>query len=448
MELGIAETHQVLVMNDLRGRIRVQADGQLRTGRDVVITAMLGADEFGFATIALVALGCMMLRKCHLNACSVGIATQDPELRKKFAGRPEDVVNYFMFVAEEVREIMAELGFRKFDELIGRVDLLEVREAVDHWKTRGIDLTGVLHKPDVPRRVAICHREKQQHGLEKAMDNELIKHCKMAIETFRPVSFDAEITNVNRTVGTMLSSHIAKKYGMKGLPDDTINILFTGSAGQSFGAFLTRGVTFRLEGDANDYLGKGLSGGKIIVYPPKKAMFVPEENIIVGNVLLYGAVCGEAYFRGMAGERFCVRNSGASAVVEGVGDHCCEYMTGGRVVVLGPTGRNFGAGMSGGIAYVWDREGDFRDKFNDGMAELFPVENPQDIEELARLIRNHYEYTGSTVARAVLDYWHETLPQFVKVYPVDYRRVIEQQEAALEEEMKAAADEELAKEQN
>jgi len=445
MELGIAETQQVLVMNDLRGRIRVQADGQLRTGRDVVITAMLGADEFGFATIALVAMGCMMLRKCHLDACSVGIATQDPELRKKFAGKPEHVVNYFMFVAEEIREIMAELGFRRFDDLIGRVDLLETQSVIDHWKAKGIDLTGVLHKPDVPRRIAICHREKQQHGLEKALDNELIKHCKRAIETLRPVSFDAEITNVNRAVGTMLSSHIAKKCGMKGLPDDTINILFTGSAGQSFGAFLSKGVTFTLEGDANDYLGKGLSGGKIIVYPPKTATFVPEENILVGNVLLYGAICGEAYFRGVAGERFCVRNSGAYAVVEGVGDHCCEYMTGGRVVVLGSTGRNFGAGMSGGIAYVWDREGDFRDKFNDGMAELFPVESPQDVEELTRLIRNHYQYTGSTLARSVLDYWHEVLPQFIKVYPVDYRRAIEQQKALLEKEIELTTEDQVKK---
>ncbi len=426
MELGLAEAQQVLVMNDLRGRIRVQADGLIRTGRDVVITAMLGADEFGFATVALVALGCMMLRKCHLNACSVGIATQDPELRKKFEGKPEHVVNYFMFVAEEVREIMAELGFRTFKEMIGRVDMLETQDAIEHWKTKGIDLTYVLHKPDVHGHIAISCGEKQQHGLEKALDNELIKHCKKAIETHRPVSFDAEISNVNRTVGTMLSSYIARTHGMRGLPEDTIKIHFTGSAGQSFGAFLSRGVTFTLEGDANDYLGKGLSGGKIIVYPPRNATFVPEQNILVGNVLLYGAICGEAYFRGIAGERFCVRNSGASAVVEGAGDHCCEYMTGGRVVVLGPTGRNFGAGMSGGIAYVWDKEGDFQTRFNDGMADLFAVQSPEDTAELLQLIRAHYQYTDSAVARSVLDHWDEVLPQFVKVYPRDYRRVIEQ----------------------
>jgi glutamate synthase domain-containing protein 2/glutamate synthase domain-containing protein 1/glutamate synthase domain-containing protein 3 len=426
MELGLAETQQVLVMNDLRGRIRVQADGLIRTGRDVVIAAMLGADEFGFATIALVALGCMMLRKCHLNACSVGIATQDPELRKKFQGKPEHVVNYFMFVAEEVREIMAELGFRTFKEMIGRVDMLEAQEAIDHWKAKGIDLTYVLHKPDVPRDIAISHCQNQDHGLDQALDNELIKYCKRSVETQRPVSFDAEIRNVHRTVGTMLSSYIAKTHGMKGLPEDTINIHFTGSAGQSFGAFLSRGVTFILEGDANDYLGKGLSGGKIIVYPPKKAGFVPEENILAGNVLLYGAICGEAYFRGVVGERFCVRNSGATAVVEGAGDHCCEYMTGGRVVVLGQTGKNFGAGMSGGIAYVWDKDGKFRERFNDGMADLFPVEDPEDVAELLKFIRKHHQYTGSTVARSVLDRWNAVLPQFIKVYPRDYHRVIDQ----------------------
>jgi len=447
MELGIAETQQVLVMNDLRGRIRVQADSQMRTGRDVVITAMLGADEFGFATIALVAMGCMMLRKCHQNACSVGIATQDPDLRKQFAGRPEHVVNYFMFVAQEVREIMAEMGIRKFDELIGRVDLLETQDVLDHWKAKGIDLAHILHKPDVPRHVAVHHCEKQDHGLGKALDHELIKRCAAAIENREPVNFDLPIVNVNRTVGTMLSSEIARRYGLAGLPEDTIKVQFQGSAGQSFGAFLSRGVTFTLEGDANDYLGKGLSGGKIIVYPPKAATFVPEENILVGNVLLYGGICGEAYFRGMAGERFCVRNSGVCAVVEGVGDHCCEYMTGGRVVVLGSTGRNFGAGMSGGIAYVWDRDGDFRVRFNDDMADLFPVEEPGDIKELKEMITRHHGYTGSAVARDVLGRWDEVLPQFVKVYPRDYRRVLEQMQAALQDEMNLTTDE-LAKEQN
>ncbi len=444
MELGIAETQQVLVMNDLRGRIRVQADGQIRTGRDVVITALLGADEFGFATIALVTMGCLMLRKCHQNACSVGIATQDPDLRKKFAGKPEHVVNFFTFIAEEIREIMAELGFKKFDDMIGRVDMLETQDLIDHWKARGIDLSNILHKPDVPAHVATHHCAKQDHGLEKALDNEIIKRCRPAIDRQEAVNFDIKITNVNRTVGTMLSSQIAKKYGLAGLPEDTVKIQFRGSAGQSFAAFLSRGVTFTLEGDANDYLGKGLSGGKVIVYPPRESTFVPEENILVGNVLLYGAICGEAFFRGVAGERFAVRNSGAHAVVEGVGDHCCEYMTGGRVVVIGPTGRNFGAGMSGGIAYVWDRDGDFKVRFNDGMADLFPVDIPQDIAELKELLEKHYQNTSSTVAKDVLDRWSEVLPQFVKVYPRDYRRVLEERAASLPD----MTTDELAKEQN
>ena len=426
MELGIAETQQVLVMNDLRGRIRVQTDGQLKTGRDVVIAAMLGADEFGFSTIALVSMGCILLRKCHLNTCSVGIATQDKELRKKFAGTPDHVINFFKFVAEEIREIMAELGFRKFEEMVGRVDMLETREAIDHWKAKGIDLTNILHKPDVPAHVAIHHVGRQDHGLEKALDNRLIVECRAAIDQKTPLKLDCSIQNTNRTVGTMLSSAIARKYGLAGLPEDTIKIKFEGSAGQSFAAFLVKGVTFTLEGDTNDYAGKGLSGGRVIVYPPKKAVFVPEENILVGNVVLYGAVCGEAYFRGIAGERFCVRNSGALAVVEGVGDHGCEYMTGGCAVILGRTGRNFAAGMSGGIAYVWDVDGQFKARCNTGMVELFPVELEEDIRELKQLITNHAQYTDSSVARRVLDNWTKTVPQFVKVYPTDYRRVVEQ----------------------
>jgi glutamate synthase domain-containing protein 2/glutamate synthase domain-containing protein 3 len=426
MELGIAETQQVLVMNDLRGRIRVQTDGQLKTGRDVVIAGMLGADEFGFSTTALVAVGCILLRKCHLNTCSVGIATQDKELRKKFAGRPEDVVNFFTYIAQEVREIMAELGFRRFDELIGRVDYLETRELIDHWKAGGLDLTNILHKPDVPENVAIRHVERQDHGLEKALDNLLINKCQDAIEQRTPVRFESKIRNTNRTVGTMLSSAIARKYGLTGLPEDTIHIKFDGSAGQSFGAFLAHGVKLELEGDANDYVGKGLSGGKLIIYPPRKATFVPEENMIVGNVVLYGAICGEVYFRGLAGERFAVRNSGASAVVEGVGDHGCEYMTGGRVVVLGETGRNFGAGMSGGLAYVWDRNGDFKNRCNMGMVDCFSVETPEDIQELKKLIENHAHFSGSTVAQNVLKNWARVLPQFVKVFPRDYRRVLEE----------------------
>jgi glutamate synthase domain-containing protein 3 len=428
MELGIAETQQVLVMNDLRGRIRVQTDGQLKTGRDVVIAGMLGADEFGFSTIALITMGCILLRKCHLNTCSVGIATQDKELRKRFAGEPDHVVNYFQFVAEEVREIMAELGFRKFDDLVGRVDMLKAQEAIDHWKAKGIDLTNILHKPDVSPGTAIHHVEGQDHGLDKALDKRLIENCREAIENKKSVSFDSEIKNTNRTVGTMLSCEIARKYGLAGLPDNKIQIHFRGSAGQSFGAFLSRGVTFTLEGDGNDYVGKGLSGGKIIVYPPKKASFVPEENILVGNVVLYGAILGEAYFRGIAGERFCVRNSGVSAVVEGIGDHGCEYMTGGRAVILGRTGRNFAAGMSGGIAYVWDVDGDFSARCNMGMVELFGVEKKEDIEELRQLITNHYNYTESTVAKRVLDNWNFLLPQFIKVYPTDYRRVVEEAE--------------------
>jgi len=429
MELGIAETQQVLVMNDLRGRIRVQADGQMKTGRDVVITGMLGADEFGFATVALVTMGCILLRKCHLNTCSVGIATQDKELRKKFDGRAEHVVNFFMFVAQEIREIMAELGFRKFDELVGRVDMLETQEVIDHWKTRGIDLTNILHKPDVSEDIPIYHVGEQDHGLEKALDLRLIESCEDAIDSKKPVRFDSRIKNTNRTVGTMLSHEIAKKYGLAGLPEGTIQIKFIGSAGQSFGAFLSRGVTFTLAGDANDYVGKGLSGGKLIIRPSRKSTFVPEENILIGNVVLYGAICGEAYFKGVAGERFCVRNSGAHAVVEGIGDHGCEYMTGGRAVILGRAGRNFAAGMSGGIAYVWDLDGDFTTRCNMGMVELFPVEEGRDVEELHNLIERHYRYTDSTVAKRILDNWNAILPQFIKVYPIDYRRVLEEAEA-------------------
>ncbi|MBF0522246.1 MAG: glutamate synthase large subunit [Candidatus Omnitrophica bacterium] len=437
MELGLAETQQVLVMNDLRGRIRVQTDGQLKTGRDVVIAGMLGADEFGFATIALVTLGCVMLRKCHLNACSVGIATQDPELRKNFRGKPEHVMNYFTFVAQEVREIMAELGIRKFEDLIGRVDLLETQQVISHWKANGIDLTNILHKPDVAGHIATRHCEKQHHGLEKALDNELIQKCQEAIVHQKPVQFQSIIRNINRTVGTMLSSEIAKRYGFAGLPDETIHIKFLGSAGQSFGAFLSHGVTLELEGDANDYCGKGLSGGRLIVYPSKEATFVPEENILVGNVILYGAIKGEAFFRGIAGERFCVRNSGVSAVVEGVGDHGCEYMTGGRAVILGRVGRNFAAGMSGGIAYVWDRDGDFQQKCNLGMVELFPVEEEKDVQELKMLIERHSQFTQSTLAKRILENWNAILPQFVKVFPKDYRRVLEEEEKIRREMAKA-----------
>ncbi|MEI7999279.1 MAG: glutamate synthase-related protein, partial [Candidatus Omnitrophota bacterium] len=403
---------------------------------DVAIAAMLGADEFGFSTTALVTVGCILLRKCHLNTCSVGVATQDPELRKKFAGKPEHVVNFFTFIAEEVREIMAELGFRKFEDMVGRVDMLDVKDTLDHWKSKGIDLTNILHKADVPAGIAIRHVGTQDHGLEKALDNRLIESCQEAIDNKTPVKFDSKIQNINRTVGTMLSSAIAKKYGLTGLPDDTIQIKFDGSAGQSFGAFLSRGVSFTLEGEANDYVGKGLSGGRIVIYPSKKSTFVPQENIIVGNVVLYGAILGEVYFRGLAGERFAVRNSGAYAVVEGIGDHGCEYMTGGRVVVLGPTGRNFAAGMSGGIAYVLDRDNVFQKNCNMGLVDLFPVKDPKDILELRYLVENHLKYTQSTVAEGVVKNWDVALTQFIKVYPRDYRRVLEEAENIKSEDEK------------
>lgn len=434
MELGIAETQQTLVMNDLRGRIRVQTDGQLKTGRDVVIAAMLGADEFGFSTSALIASGCILLRKCHLNTCSVGIATQDPELRKRFKGQPGHVVNFFTFIAEEVREYMAELGFRKFDDLIGRVDLIETQKVVQQWKAKGIDLSKILHKPDVPEGVAIRHTGRQDHGLDKALDHQLLAACKDAIDNQQPAKAEFEIRNINRTVGTILSSEIAKKYGISGLPDDTIHLKFLGSAGQSFGAFLAHGVTLELEGDANDYVGKGLSGGRIIVYPSKSSTFKAEDNILVGNVLLYGAIKGEAYFRGMAGERFAVRNSGAKAVVEGIGDHGCEYMTGGTVVVIGPFGRNFAAGMSGGIAYIWDKDGNFEANCNPEMVDLVSVDQKSDQEELQTLLRNHAKYTGSNVAEDILNRWQQTLKEFVKVYPRDYRRVLEEAQAIRAEE--------------
>lgn len=425
MELGIAEVQQVLLMNDLRGRIRVQADGQIKTGRDVVVIGMLGADEFGFATTALVSMGCVMLRNCHQNSCSVGIATQDEKLRANFAGKPEHVVNFFMFIAEEVREIMAMLGFKRFDDLVGRVDFLEVDDVIDHWKAKGLDLTTILHKSDVPIYMPLRHVEKQIHDLDWALDRKLIKYSQNALDYKTPVKFSSQIKNTNLTVGTMLSSEIAKKYGLEGLPDDTITVELNGSAGQSFGAFLANGVTLKLEGDSNDYTGKGLSGGKLIIYPPAKSTFIPEENIIVGNVTLYGAVRGEAYIRGLAGERFAVRNSGAYAVVEGVGDNGCEYMTGGRVVVLGKTGRNFAAGMSGGIAYIWNKEGDFESKCNMDMVNLFPVCEDEDIEELIELIENHAVYTNSTVAKNVLAKWQDIKQQFIKVYPIDYQRVME-----------------------
>jgi len=427
-ELGIAETHQTLVLNDLRSRVVLQTDGGLKTGRDVVIAALLGAEEMGFSTAPLVVLGCIMMRKCHLNTCPVGIATQDPELRKKFTGKPEHVMNYLFMVAEDARQVMAELGFRTIDDMVGRVDMLDAEEAIDHWKADGLDLRPILTPAKKPRPdVEVRQTITQDHGLELALDNELLKQAAPALERRERVRIELPIININRTVGTILSHHIAKTYGGATLPDDLVHIKFNGSAGQSLGAFLAKGVTIELEGDANDYVGKGLSGGRIIIYPPKNSTFLAEENIIVGNVVLYGATQGEAFIRGRAAERFCVRNSGASTVIEGVGDHACEYMTGGRVVVLGPTGRNFAAGMSGGIAYVWDRQGDFNLRCNLGMVELDPVDSPEDVAELFGLVKRHEQNTGSEVAAEVLSRWPHILSEFVKVMPTDYKRVLREQ---------------------
>jgi glutamate synthase (NADPH/NADH) large chain len=424
-ELGLAETQQVLLLNDLRSRIRVQTDGKLQTGRDVVIAALLGAEEFGFATTPLIAMGCIMMRKCHLNTCSVGIATQDPELRKLFQGQPEHVINFFFFIAEQVRQYMAQMGFHKVDEMVGRVDMLEAQPAVDHWKARGLDFSAILYSPPVPGRVARHCVQAQDHGLQQALDYQLIQYAREALELRTPVEMSFPIRNVNRTVGAMLSGEIARRYGSNGLPDDTIRIHFKGSAGQSFGAFLANGITLTLEGEANDYVGKGLSGGRVIVYPPKNSRFAAEENILIGNVVLYGATTGEAFFNGMAGERFAVRNSGATAVVEGVGDHGCEYMTQGLVLVLGKCGRNFAAGMSGGIAYVFDEKLDFTEKrCNLASVDLEPVIESQDVRIVHDLVARHYELTGSHRAKSILDNWPEMLPRFIKVFPHEFKRVL------------------------
>jgi glutamate synthase (NADPH) large chain len=424
-ELGLAETQQTLLLNGLRDRIVVQTDGQLKTGRDVIIAALLGAEEFGFASAPLVVSGCVMMRVCHLDTCPVGIATQNPELRKKFTGRPEFVVNFFEFIAEEVREHLAALGFRSLDEAIGRAEVLDTRKAVEHWKASGLDLTPILHVPEFDASAQDRHCTKtQDHGLDRALDNTLIQLCEGALDDGRPVTLDLPIRNVNRTVGTLLGYELTTRFGGRGLPDDTIQIRFTGSAGQSFGAFLPSGITLRLVGDANDYVGKGLSGGRIIVRPSPDSPFVAEENIVAGNVILYGATAGEMFLRGVVGERFCVRNSGAIAVVEGVGDHGCEYMTGGRVVVLGPTGRNFGAGMSGGIAYVHDPGGKLPALVNREMVDLDPLED-DDREFLREVIRRHHEETGSAVAERILERWRREVEHFAKVMPKDYKRVLE-----------------------
>ncbi|MFP6621641.1 MAG: glutamate synthase large subunit [Pirellulaceae bacterium] len=427
-ELGIAETHQTLVLNDLRSRVVLQTDGGLKTGRDVVIAALLGAEEMGFSTAPLIALGCIMMRKCHLNTCPVGIATQDPELRKKFIGKPEHVVNYLFMVAEEARQIMAQLGFRTINDMVGRADCLDTNDAIKHWKSDGLDLSPILAPAQKPHDdVEVYCTQPQDHGLELALDNQLLELSEAALERGERVDIELPIINTNRTVGTILSHHVAKQHGADCLPDDTISIRFKGSAGQSFGAFLASGITLDLEGDANDYVGKGLSGGRVVIYPPAESSFDPAENILVGNVVLYGATSGQAFFRGRAAERFCVRNSGARAVIEGVGDHACEYMTGGRTVILGPTGRNFAAGMSGGIAYIWDVKGDFNLNCNLEMVGLESVEADEDVAELKELIQLHHTYTGSSVAEQLLNRWPDCLGEFIKVMPTDYKRVLEEQ---------------------
>ena len=429
-ELGIAETHQTLVMNNLRSRVVLQTDGQLKTGRDIAIAALLGAEEYGFATAPLITLGCIMMRKCHMNTCPVGIATQDPELRKKFKGKPEHVVNYLFLVAEELRKIMANLGLRTVNEMIGRVDLLDTRHAIKHWKASGLDLSSILEPAQILfNDTEVYCVKNQDHGLEKALDNELIRLATPALETGEKVSIESKVINTNRVVGTMLSNEVAKRWKEDMLPEDTINIKLNGSAGQSLGAWLAKGITIEVEGDANDYVGKGLSGGKIIIYPPKESTFAAEKNVIAGNVILYGATGGEAYIRGIVAERFAVRNSGAKAVVEGIGDHGCEYMTGGVVVILGETGRNFGAGMSGGVAYVWDPAMDFSKKCNLESFEIETLSSATDIIELKALVENHLTHTGSSLAQDILHNWNEKLTEFVKVMPTDYKRVLAERAA-------------------
>ena len=462
-EIGLAETQQTLVLNRLRSRITVQVDGGLRTGRDIVIGALLGADEFGCATAPLIAAGCIMMRKCHLNTCPVGVATQDPVLRKKFVGQPEHVINFFFFVAEEVRELMAAMGYRTVAEMVGQIHMLDRDKAIQHWKANGLDFGKLFHRPEVTEGDSLHNTEEQDHNLGRVLDQSLIEDSKAALDRREPVRLDLKITNVDRTTGAMLSGELAKRYGHAGLPDETIHVKFTGTAGQSFGAFVARGVTLELEGEANDYVGKGLSGGRLIVYPSRDAQkIVPEESIIVGNTVLYGAILGECFFRGIAGERFAVRNSGATAVVEGTGDHGCEYMTGGTVVVLGPTGRNFAAGMSGGIAYVLDEAGDFTQKCNMAMVELesVPAElavaerqfhetndlshiahqriqsdmTRHDERRLHHLICRHAKLTGSSRAKAILADWDNALPKFKKVMPIEYRRALSELISEVEEE--------------
>jgi glutamate synthase (NADPH/NADH) large chain len=466
-EIGLAETQQTLLLNNLRSRIAVQADGGLRTGRDVAIAALLGADEFGFATAPLIAAGCIMMRKCHLNTCPVGVATQDPVLRARFTGKPEHVINYFFFVAEELREIMAAMGFRTLADMVGRVDRLDARHAIDHWKAQGVDLSKLLHRVEPVAGTTLGWSTRQDHGLDAALDNDLIAAARPALDHGHPVRIERNVINVNRTVGAMLSGEVARAHGHAGLPDNTVHVAFRGVAGQSFGAFLAHGITLDLVGDANDYVGKGLSGGRVIVRQPAHVSREATENIIVGNTVLYGAIAGEAYFNGVAGERFAVRNSGAIAVVEGTGDHGCEYMTGGVVVVLGRTGRNFAAGMSGGVAYVYDPQDMFARLVNPAMVDLSAISpgrdedegtgRPQqravdvhdfgmgdmlrhDAERLRILIERHLLHTGSRRARAILDNWGEELPRFVKVTPRDYARALRMLEAERRQAASVAAE--------
>jgi glutamate synthase domain-containing protein 2/glutamate synthase domain-containing protein 3 len=425
-ELGLSETHQILVMNGLRDRVKIETDGQLRTGRDVVMAALMGAEEFGFATVALVTTGCIMMRVCHLDTCPAGVATQNPDLRQKFIGKPEYVVNFMMFVANETREIMAELGFKTVAEMVGHSELLEANPEIKHWKANKLDLGPLIRRVEEPYGGALTKTKPQDHGLAKALDNKILADAKSAVETGAALKLSYTIENVNRTVGTMLGAEISRKHGSAGLPENTIQLDFKGSAGQSFGAFVPKGVTLRLEGDANDYVGKGLCGGRIIVVPAASASFKPGENIIVGNTLFYGATAGEGFIRGRAGERFCVRNSGVNAVVEGLGDHGCEYMTGGRIVVLGPTGRNFGAGMSGGIAYVLDQDGGFSARCNMELVELEDLA-PDDEELVKELLRKHQLHTGSTIAENTLERWREMRRRIVKVIPSEYKKALQAQ---------------------
>jgi glutamate synthase (NADPH/NADH) large chain len=426
-ELGLAEAQQTLVKNKLRSRVVLQTDGQLKTGKDIAIATLLGAEEWGVATAALVAGGCIMMRKCHLNTCPVGVATQDPELRKLFSGKPEHIVNLFRFIAEELREIMAELGFRTINDMVGRVQFLKMRDDVDHWKVKNIDLSGILYPMDNPSGMTLYNSEKQDHNLDGVIDWELVKNAAKAIESKEPVFASFNIKNTDRTTGTILSNEITKKYQSAGLPQNTINYTFTGSAGQSFGAFCTRGISFELCGEANDYVGKGLSGAQLVIYPSKKSKVLSQENIIIGNVALYGATSGDLFVRGQAGERFAVRNSGAIAVVEGVGDHGCEYMTGGRALILGKTGRNFAAGMSGGIAWVYDTDNSFVENCNTEMVDLDPL-SPKDEEEILNLLRRHVQLTQSQVAKYIIDDWAQQSSSFIKVFPKEYKKVLLQKE--------------------